>query len=288
MEHAVSTVAPLSTASPRTRFSLAELLGVVAGSAAAAAILAPFVSFDAFAWSNIRGPVARSLVSNAALALFVMGLLGGGAALIAVARMPWNHCGRVLGLALPLGLALVPVVALRASLPAYIRPPIAANESAAIAACKTYAEAQDIFQRTDWDSDGVLEYAQNLSMTTESARSTCCDSVQFDFGLSSAEGPPGVATPNAGYVFKILKAQGPNATGGAKSYLTQSKDGRSHMTEGYALLAVPADFGVTGRAIFMVNHVGTVFQRDFGPDETPHVYDRIESFDPGPGWTPAE
>lgn len=37
---------------------------------------------------------------------------------------------------------------------------IAKNESAAIAACKTYAEAQDIYRRTDWDQDGILEYAQ--------------------------------------------------------------------------------------------------------------------------------
>jgi len=36
------------------------------------------------------------------------------------------------------------------------------NESTAIAACKTYAEAQDIFRRTDWDKDGILEYAQSL------------------------------------------------------------------------------------------------------------------------------
>jgi hypothetical protein len=40
---------------------------------------------------------------------------------------------------------------------------IRANEAAAIAACKTYAEAQDIYRRTDWDSDGVLEYSQAVS-----------------------------------------------------------------------------------------------------------------------------
>lgn len=40
---------------------------------------------------------------------------------------------------------------------------IRANEAAAIAACMTYAKAQDMYRRTDWDSDGVLEYSQAVS-----------------------------------------------------------------------------------------------------------------------------
>lgn len=41
-------------------------------------------------------------------------------------------------------------------------PQTAANESHAVAACKTFAEAEDIYRRTDWDSDGVLEYSQTI------------------------------------------------------------------------------------------------------------------------------
>lgn len=39
---------------------------------------------------------------------------------------------------------------------------IAANEKAAAAACIAYAEAQEIYHRTDYNRNGVLEYAQTL------------------------------------------------------------------------------------------------------------------------------
>lgn len=55
----------------------------------------------------------------------------------------------------------LPIIAAIA-VPNLLRSRMAANESAAIAACKTYAEAQDIYRRTDWDADGVLEYAQAI------------------------------------------------------------------------------------------------------------------------------
>jgi hypothetical protein len=39
-------------------------------------------------------------------------------------------------------------------------PDLAKNETAAAAACKALAEAQEIYRRTDYDMDGVLEYSQ--------------------------------------------------------------------------------------------------------------------------------
>jgi len=39
---------------------------------------------------------------------------------------------------------------------------IAANEKAAAASCMAYAEAQEIYHRTDYNMDGFLEYAQTL------------------------------------------------------------------------------------------------------------------------------
>jgi hypothetical protein len=40
--------------------------------------------------------------------------------------------------------------------------PLDGNEQAAVGACKMFAEAEDIYRRTDYDRDGVLEYAQTL------------------------------------------------------------------------------------------------------------------------------
>jgi hypothetical protein len=40
--------------------------------------------------------------------------------------------------------------------------PLGRNELAAVAACKMYAEAQEIYLRTDYNGDGVKEYAQHI------------------------------------------------------------------------------------------------------------------------------
>jgi hypothetical protein len=48
------------------------------------------------------------------------------------------------------------------ALPSTLRSRTAANEAAAAASCKAYAEAQEIYRRTDYDGDGILEYAQSI------------------------------------------------------------------------------------------------------------------------------
>src|SRR5262249_23073891 len=53
-------------------------------------------------------------------------------------------------------LFLLPFAALRAE------DALNRNELAAVAACKAFAEAEEIYHRTDFDGDGVLEYAQSL------------------------------------------------------------------------------------------------------------------------------
>ena len=47
--------------------------------------------------------------------------------------------------------------------------------------------------------------------------------------------------PYEGYYFRILKAQGPNANGGAKSYIESGR-----MTGGFGFIAWPAIFGSSG------------------------------------------
>ncbi|MCW8130760.1 MAG: DUF2950 family protein, partial [Planctomycetota bacterium] len=90
-----------------------------------------------------------------------------------------------------------------------------ANESAGIAACKSYAEAQDIYRRTDWDGNGVLEYAQTFSgrWSLYERNAGAGDLTLVDQAFARADLATGAAVPRAGYVFKILKAQGPDAPG---------------------------------------------------------------------------
>ena len=65
--------------------------------------------------------------------------------------------------------------------------------------------------------------------------------------------------PYHGYYFKILTGQGPNAPGGAYSYVING-----HMVAGFALVAWPAEYGVSGVMTFIVNQNGTVYQKNLG------------------------
>jgi hypothetical protein len=83
-----------------------------------------------------------------------------------------------------------------------------------------------------------------------------------------------------GYVFRMLFSQGQSANGGARDYIA---DGR--LTGGFALLASPALYGVSGVMTFMVNQDGVVWQRDLG-DDSSRLGAAIQTFDPGAEWTP--
>ena len=94
--------------------------------------------------------------------------------------------------------------------------------------------------------------------------------------IPEAEQEPG--TP-AGHLASLFGAQGPNANGGAREYF---KDGL--LTEGFALIAWPADYGASGVMTFIVNQDGVVFQKDLG-EETATAVEAIQSFDPDSSWT---
>jgi hypothetical protein len=101
------------------------------------------------------------------------------------------------------------------------------------------------------------------------------EAVDEGYGIrEEGEGP----RPYHGYYFKMLTAQGPNAPGGAKTYL---EDGR--LTDGFGLLAWPASYGNSGIMSFQVNQRGMVYQADLG-EETPAVAKAIDAYDPGAGW----
>jgi hypothetical protein len=88
----------------------------------------------------------------------------------------------------------------------------------------------------------------------------------------------GKPIPYEGYFFRILKAQGPNANGGAKSYIQSGR-----MTGGFALIAWPAVFESSGIMTFVVGPDGDVYQKDLGP-ETAHMAAKITTFDPDLSW----
>jgi hypothetical protein len=80
----------------------------------------------------------------------------------------------------------------------------------------------------------------------------------------------------------MLKAQGPAATGGARSYVLDGK-----LIGGFAVIAYPADYENSGIMSFIVNHEGVVFQRDLGA-KTEQAAKAMTEYDPSPPWQKVE
>lgn len=55
------------------------------------------------------------------------------------------------------------------------------------------------------------------------------------------------------------------------------------MIGGFALVAVPAEYRVTGVKTFIVSHDGLVYQKDLGPDSL-KIVKQMELYNPDKGW----
>jgi hypothetical protein len=85
-----------------------------------------------------------------------------------------------------------------------------------------------------------------------------------------------------GYHFKVLKAQGPGARGGAYEYRIKGR-----MTAGFALVAWPAKYGDTGVMSFIVSHDGQLYEKDLGSG-TEAAARAMTRFDPDASWQKVE
>lgn len=172
---------------------------------------------------------------------------------------------------------------------------IGRNELAAIRVSLTYVDAQrDYFARKKQET-GTGSYAERLVSTTRRQDGLYWpappDGPESPLGPLVAEaeeeGYPGERVngkpiPYQGYYFRILKAQGPNAQGGAKDYVQSGR-----MTGGFALIAWPAGYASSGIMSFEVNQDGAVFQKDLGHD-TGQAAATITRFDPDLTWARIE
>jgi hypothetical protein len=89
---------------------------------------------------------------------------------------------------------------------------------------------------------------------------------------------PHDSEPFNGYYFRIVKAQGGNAEGGAKSYIVNGK-----MVGGFAFVAYPAAYSSSGIMTFIVNQNGVVYQKDLGRD-TNKIASAMAEYDPDSTW----
>ena len=163
------------------------------------------------------------------------------------------------------------------------------NELSAIQACLAYVDAQREYYTRNPDNDPLLHYAQ-LWLSSSGKH----DGLYWDTSGNEEPSPLGPAFARArsegyvdvknqrdpfhGYYYAMLKAQGPNAAGGAYDYVVRDK-----MIGGFALIAYPAQYGTSGVMTFMVNHDGVVFSKDLGQD-TDKLAPEIKVFDPDSTW----
>lgn len=166
---------------------------------------------------------------------------------------------------------------------------IGRNELDAIQASLAYVDAQNEYADKDRTGAGRGVYAQRVISRPGQKDGLYWPSPQggdpSPLGELAARATAagyrldGGGAPFHGYYYKPLTRQGPAAAGGALNYVVGGK-----MIGGFALLAYPADYGNSGVMSFIVNHEGTVYQKDLGP-QTAARAKRITSFDPDSSWT---
>src|SRR5215469_14531688 len=164
---------------------------------------------------------------------------------------------------------------------------IGANELDAIEICDGYVEAQHEYALQKRDGYEVNQYAQRIVSTAGKQ-----DGLAWQNADGSWAGPIGekiaraieqgysAGEPYHGYFFKILKGEGPSAPLGEMDFVVKGV-----MIGGFALVAAPAEYGVTGVKTFMVSHDGVVYEKDLGKD-TLTAFKKMELFNPDQSWIP--
>jgi Protein of unknown function (DUF2950) len=165
---------------------------------------------------------------------------------------------------------------------------IGANELDAIAIARGYVEAQYEYAMQKREGYDVNQFAQKIISTKGKQ-----DGLAWQNADGSWGGPVGEKVADAiekgyskrtepyhGYLFKVLKGQGPAAPLGKMDYVVNGA-----MIGGFALMAAPAEYRVTGVKTFIVSNDGVVYQKDLGP-KTLEEFQKTELFNPDRSWTP--
>ena len=165
---------------------------------------------------------------------------------------------------------------------------IGANELDAIQICHGYVEAQHEYALQPQEGYDVNQYAQRIVSTPgkqdglawQNADGTWAGPIGEKIARAIEQGYTLGAEPYHGYFFKILKGQGAAAPLGEMDFLVKGV-----MIGGFALVAAPAEYGVTGVRTFIVSQDGVVYDKDFGP-KTLDEFKKMERFNPDSSWTP--
>lgn len=167
---------------------------------------------------------------------------------------------------------------------------IGRNELAAIGTIRAYVTAQRRYAQqghdgkpagmyaTKFQSDPGKENGLYWPTAKGQRRSPLGDLVAQAAEEGRPVGGREQPSPFHGYYFKILTAQGAAASGGARSYVV-----KGDMSGGFALLAWPAQYDVTGVMTFLVNQDGIVREKDLGPG-TDAAARKMTAYNPDSSW----
>jgi hypothetical protein len=168
---------------------------------------------------------------------------------------------------------------------------IGKGELTAIAACGAIADAQTQYYAQTHDGDKVKQYAQKFVSDEGKHNGLYWQVAEGDTpsplgqlgdfakaaGYTNTGGKP---QPFNGYYFQILIKQQDSAQGGTRNYIVNGK-----MTDGFAILAYPAEYRNSGIMTFVVDKRGVIYQKDLG-EKTTDVAAAMTEYNPGDGWTP--
>jgi hypothetical protein len=167
---------------------------------------------------------------------------------------------------------------------------IGRNELAAIQVCLAIVDAAQEYATLDVDGDRIPEYALRFVSTPGKHDGlywpTKADEPLSPLGpllaAATREGYTNSVTrplaPYHGYFYRILTKQGKGASGGARDYLVNG-----HMIGGFAVIAYPARYGVSGIMSFMVNQDEVVYEQNLGQN-TAAIVSKITTFNPDASW----
>lgn len=164
---------------------------------------------------------------------------------------------------------------------------IGANELDAIQICRGFVEAQKEYASEIHDDSGVNQYAQRIisspgkrdGLYWTNPDGTPGGPISEPVARAIEEGyTPGKTRGYHGYYFKVLKGQGPAAPLGELDYVV-----KGIMIGGFALVAVPSEYRVTGVKTFMVSYDGIVYEKDLGADSLTLVKN-MERYNPDKTW----
>jgi len=165
---------------------------------------------------------------------------------------------------------------------------IGSNELDAIDICRGYVEAQHEYALQKREGYDANQYAQRIVSTPGKQDGLAWQNADGSWGGPIGEkiaraieqGYSGGAEPYHGYFFKILKGQGPADPLGEIDFVVKGV-----MIGGFALVAAPAEYGVTGVKSFIVSHDGVVYEKDLGPASLTEFI-KMERFNPDRSWKP--